>query len=69
MEDKQGLVVCRKHHLLLTIKLPAQKVILSSVENKKQLIHILFEALTQDMLFNQQTTGNHALFVTCKDPY
>ena len=50
MEERQGLP--RKHHLLRTTKLPAQKVVLFSVENKKQLIQILYDELTQDRLFH-----------------
>ena len=66
MKERQGQV--KNHHLLRTTKLPAQKGILSSVDNKKQLIQILFEKLTQERLYHQQIIGNHALVVTGKDP-
>jgi len=48
--------------------LPAQKVVLSSVENKKQLIRILCEELTEDRLFHLWSTGDHKLVVTGEDP-
>ena len=54
--DGRETGVTRKHHLLRTTKLPAQKVVLSSVENKKQLIQILYDELTQDRLFHLQST-------------
>ena len=59
--------VTRKHHLLQTTKLLAQKVVLSSVENKKQLIQILYDKLTQDRLFHLQSTRDHKLVVTGED--
>ena len=48
-------------------KLPAQKVVLSSVEHKKQLIRILCEELTEDRLFHLRSTGDHKLVVTGED--
>ena len=47
--------------------LPAQKVVLSSVENKKQLIQILCDELTQDRLFHLQSTRDHKFVVTEED--
>ncbi len=47
--DGRETRVTRKYHLLRTTKLPAEKVVLSSVENKKQLIQILFDELTQEL--------------------
>ena len=47
--------------------LPAQKVVLSSVENKKQLIQILFDELTQDRLFHLQSTKDHKFVVIEED--
>jgi hypothetical protein len=47
--------------------LPAQKVVLSSVENKKQLIGILFDELTEDRLFCLQSTQDHKSVVTGED--
>ena len=41
--DGRETGVTRKHHLLRTTKLPAQKVVLQSIENKKQLVRIIFE--------------------------
>ena len=48
--------------------MPAQKVVLSSVENKKQLIRILCKELTEDRLFHLRSTGDHKLVVTGEDP-
>ena len=66
--DGRETGMARKHHLLRTTKLPAQKVDLSSVENKKQLIRILCEELTEDRLFHLRSTGDHKLVVTGEDP-
>ena len=66
--DGRETGITRKHHLLRTTKLPAQKVDLSSVENKKQLIRILCEELTEDRLFHLRSTGDHKLVVTGEDP-
>ena len=41
---------------------------MSSVENKKQLIRILCEELTEDRLFHLRSTGDHKLVVTGEDP-
>ena len=49
--DGRQTRVMRKRHLLQTTKLLAQKVVLSSVENKKQLIQILYDELTQAVSF------------------
>ena len=67
-QDGRETGITRKHHLLRTTKLPAQKVVLSSVENKKQLIRILCEELTEDRLFHLRSTGDHKLVVTGVDP-
>ena len=66
--DGRETGITRKHHLLWTTKFPAQKVVLSSVENKKQLIRILCEELTDDRLFRLRSTGDHKLVVTGEDP-
>ncbi|KAG1661394.1 Receptor-type tyrosine-protein phosphatase-like N [Nymphon striatum] len=66
--DDRETRVTRKHHLLRTTKLLAQKVVLSSVENKKQLIRIICEELTEDRLFHLRNTGDHKLVVTGEDP-
>ena len=65
--DGRETGITKKHHLLRTTKLPAQKVVLSSVENKKQLIRILCEVLTEDRLFHLRSTGDHKLVVTGED--
>ena len=40
----------------------------SSVENKKQLIRILCEELTEDRLYHLRSTGDHKLVITGEDP-
>jgi hypothetical protein len=52
--DGRETGVTRKHYLLRTTKLPAQTVVFLSVDNKKQLIRIIFEELIQDRLFHQK---------------
>ncbi|KAK1895394.1 Tryptophan synthase alpha chain [Dissostichus eleginoides] len=59
--DVRETVVSRKHHLLLSTKLPAQKVVLSSIENKKQLNRFIFKELTEDRLFHLRGTNKHKL--------
>ena len=61
--DGRETGITRKHHLLRTTKLPAQKVFLSSVENKKQLIRILCEEL-----FHLRSMADHKLVVTGEYP-
>ena len=65
MEERRGYT--RKHHLLPTTKLSAQKAVLSSVENKKQLIQILYDELTQDRLFHLSSIRDHKFVVTGED--
>ena len=60
--------VSRRHHLALTTRLPAQKVVLSNVENKKQLIRIICSDLTEDALFHNRSTEKNKLVVTGEDP-
>jgi len=60
--------VSRTHQLHLTAKLPAQKVVLSSVDNKKQLIKIICDELARDRLFHTSSTRNHKLVITGEDP-
>ncbi|KAK1902398.1 ATP-dependent 6-phosphofructokinase [Dissostichus eleginoides] len=67
--DVWETVVNRKHHLLLSTKLPAQKVVLSSIENKKQLNLLLFKELTEYRLFYLQGTNKHKLVVTGEDSF
>ena len=68
MRDGRETGVSRKHNLLRTTKLPAQKVVLSSVENKKQLIRIICKEMIQARLYHLQRTGKHKLVVTGEDP-
>ena len=67
-EERQSGVVSRKHHLLRSTKLPAQKTILSSTENKKQLVAILCDELTGDRIFHHEKTFEHKLVVTGESP-
>ena len=63
MEERQGLlgnITCFEQQF------PAQ-VVLSLIENKKQLIQILYDELTQDRLFHLQSTRDHTLVVTGED--
>lgn len=62
-------VVNTKHQLLLSTKLPAQKVVLTSTDNKKQLNNLLYEDLTKDRLFHLRSTQKHKLVVTGEDQY
>ena len=66
--DVRETVVSRKHQLLLSTKLPAQNVVLSSIENKKQLNRLLCEELSRDRLFHLRSTEKHKLVVTGEDP-
>jgi len=43
--------VTRTHQLRIETKLPAQNVVLTGAENKKQLISIIFGELIRDRLF------------------
>jgi len=56
--------VTRTHQLRIETKLPAQKVVLTGVENKKQLISIIFGELIRDRLFHVEYTKGHKLVVT-----
>lgn len=67
--DVRETLVNKKHHLLPSTKLPAQKVVLSSIENKKQLNKLLCEELTKDRLFHLRSTQKHKLVVTGEDPF
>lgn len=58
----------RKYQLLPTTQLPAQRVILSSVANKKQLIRMICDDLIHDRLFHQQSMSKYKLVVTGEDP-
>ena len=56
-----------KFHLQKNTKLPAQKNILSSINNKKQIIKIICDELIEERLFAFDVTG-HRLIVTGEDP-
>ena len=61
--------VARMHHLLLTTKLSAQKVFLSSIDNTKKPIRIICDELARDMMFYSNSAGKHKLVVTGEDPF
>ena len=65
--NRRQLGITKKHHLLQSTKLPAQKVVLASTYNKKQLIRILCEDLIGDRLFHVRSTGKYKLVVTGED--
>ena len=60
--------VTRTHQLRIETKLPAQNVVLTGVENKKQLISIIFGELIRDRLFHVECTKGHKLVVTGEQP-
>jgi len=60
--------VTRTHQLRIEAKLPAQNVVLTGVENKKQLISIIFGELIRDRLFHVECTKGHKLVVTGEQP-
>jgi len=61
--------VMRTHQLRIETKLPAQNVVLIVVENKKQLISIIFGELIRDRLFHVECTkGTLNMDVTGKQP-
>ncbi len=66
--DVRETVVNKKHYLLLSTKLPVQKVVLPSIENKKQLNWLLCEELTEDRLFHLRSTNKHKLVMTGENP-
>lgn len=68
IRDVRETGVSKKHHLLRSTKLPSKKVVLSSVENKKQLNRLICEELISDRLFHSQSTNIHKLVVTGEDP-
>ena len=58
----------RTHQLRIETKLPAQNVVLTVVENKKQLISIIFGELIRDRLLHVECTRDHKLVVTGEQP-
>ena len=60
--------VSRIYQLNPKTVLPAQNVVLTVMENKKQLMNIICNELTRDMLFHTCLNG-HKLVITGKDPY
>lgn len=60
--------VSRVHHLQVDSKLPAQKIVLASSQNKKQLMQLIVDDLVQDKKFHEDNTQHHKLVVTGQDP-
>ena len=56
--------VSRVHHLQVNSKLPAQKFLLASTKNKKQLVQLI----VQDKKFHEDNTRHHKLVGTGADP-
>ena len=59
--------ISRVYQLSLNSQLPSQKVVLSVVENKRQLIRIICSELLKDTRFHQKHTINHKLVITSED--
>ena len=49
-------------------KLPAQKILLASSKNKKQLVQLIVDDLVLDKRFPEDSTRHHKLVVTGADP-
>jgi len=60
--------VSRAHHLQVNSKLPAQKILLTSSKNKKQLMQLIVDDFVQDKKFHEDNTQHHKLVVTGADP-
>ena len=60
--------VSRVHHLQVNSKLPAQKILLASSKNKKQLMQLIVDDLVLDKKFHEDNTRHHKLVVTGADP-
>ena len=60
--------VSRVYHLQVNSKLPAQKILLTSSKNKKQLVQLTVDDLVQDKKFHVDNTRHHKLVVTGADP-
>ncbi|KAG1677170.1 hypothetical protein GQR58_013974 [Nymphon striatum] len=60
--------VSRAHHLQVNSKLPAQKILLTSSKNKKQLMQLIVDDFVHDKKFHEDNTQHHKLVVTGADP-
>ncbi|KAG1683284.1 Poly [ADP-ribose] polymerase 4 [Nymphon striatum] len=60
--------VSRAHHLQVNSKLPAQKILLTSSKNKKQLMQLIVDDFVQDKKFHEDNTQHYKLVVTGADP-
>ncbi|KAG1666272.1 hypothetical protein GQR58_018955 [Nymphon striatum] len=60
--------VSRTHHLQVNSKLPAQKILLTSSKNKRQLMQLIVDDFVQDKKFHEDNTQHHKLVVTGADP-
>ena len=56
----------RVFHLKLKTALPAQKIGLTVTENKKQIIQIIYDELSQDRIFHSDSTSIHKLVITAE---
>ena len=56
------------HHLQVNSKLPAQKILLASSKNKKELMQLIVDDLVQDKKFHEDNTRRHKLVVTGAGP-
>ena len=56
------------HHLQVNSKLPAQKILLTSSKNVKQLTQLIVDDLVQDKQFHKDNTRHHKLVVTRAGP-
>ena len=64
----RAIGVSRIHHLQVSSKLPAQRILLTSSKNKKQLMQLILDDLVQDKKFHEDNTRHHKLVVTGADP-
>ena len=59
--------VSRVHHLQVNSKLPAQKILLASSKNKKELMQLIVDDLVLYKMFLDDNTRHHKLVVTGED--
>ena len=64
----RGAHISRVHQLTTAMPIPPQKVILTDLENKRQLIALIVEDLCQNVTFPQGVNLNRRLVVTGEDP-
>jgi len=65
----RAIGVSRVHHMQVNSKLPAQKILLASSQNKKQLMQLIVDDLVQDKKFHEDNTQHHKLVRTCSCKY